>query len=225
MGILSRFSDIIKANINDVIDKMEDPAKMIDQTLRDLTEDLAEVKKETAAVMAEEARASRYVEKIKKDIADYEEAAKKALLAGNEGDATKLLERKQQCETQLISANSTYSVAHANATKMKQMYDKLVNDINILNNKRENIKAQVAMAKAQDHVNKVSAAANAQSAVDKFNRMEAKAQKLLDQATAEAELNATSGDEAEDLKTKYGASTNQSVSDELARLKAEMGLN
>ena len=58
MAILERFADIIKANINDLLDKCEDPAKMIDQYLRDLTEDLAEVKKETAAVMAEETRGS-----------------------------------------------------------------------------------------------------------------------------------------------------------------------
>ena len=48
MGILTRFTDIMKSNINALLDKCEDPAKMIDQTLRDLREDLAEVKKETA---------------------------------------------------------------------------------------------------------------------------------------------------------------------------------
>ena len=58
MGILDRFTDIIKANINDLLDRAEDPAKMIDQYMRELTDNLAEVKQETAAVMAEEARAS-----------------------------------------------------------------------------------------------------------------------------------------------------------------------
>ncbi len=51
MGILTRFTDIMKSNINALLDKCEDPAKMIDQTLRDLREDLAEVKKETANIM------------------------------------------------------------------------------------------------------------------------------------------------------------------------------
>ena len=44
MGILARFTDIIQANVNAVLDKMEDPAKMIDQYLRELTDSLAEVK-------------------------------------------------------------------------------------------------------------------------------------------------------------------------------------
>ena len=51
MGILTRFTDIMKSNINALLDKCEDPAKMIDQTLRDLREDLAEVKKETANII------------------------------------------------------------------------------------------------------------------------------------------------------------------------------
>ena len=62
MGILDRFTTIIKANINDLLDKAEDPAKMIDQYLLDMIESLAEVKKETAGVMAEETRTKRLVD-------------------------------------------------------------------------------------------------------------------------------------------------------------------
>lgn len=225
MGIIARFADILKANVNDLIDKCEDPAKMIDQTLRDLAEDLAQVKKETAAVMAEESRTRRIVEELKEDIAEYEAAARKAITAGNDGDATKLLQRKQNLEAQLVTANNTYAVAQANATKMRQMYDKLTSDINILNAKRDNIKAQVAMAKTQERVNKMTATANAQHAVDSFARYEAKAQNMLDKATAEAQLNVDAQtDEAQDLMAKYGTGSSPSVDDELARLKAEMGI-
>ena len=68
MGILERFTDIIKANINDLLDKAEDPAKMIDQYLRDMTEDLTEVKRETAGVMAEETRSKRMLEDNNREI-------------------------------------------------------------------------------------------------------------------------------------------------------------
>lgn len=53
-GILSRFKDIMSSNINALLDKVEDPMKMIDQYLRNLESDLGKVKAETAAVMAEE---------------------------------------------------------------------------------------------------------------------------------------------------------------------------
>ena len=51
-GILSRFKDIMSSNINALLDKVEDPMKMIDQYLRNLESDLGKVKAETAEVMA-----------------------------------------------------------------------------------------------------------------------------------------------------------------------------
>ena len=56
MGILTRFKDIMSANINALLDKCEDPEKMIDQYMRNLESDLGKVKAETASVMAEETR-------------------------------------------------------------------------------------------------------------------------------------------------------------------------
>ena len=48
MGIISRFKDIMSSNINALLDKAEDPEKMIDQTMRNLNKDLAKVREETA---------------------------------------------------------------------------------------------------------------------------------------------------------------------------------
>ena len=78
MGILDRFATIVKANINELLDHAEDPAKMIDQYLVDLTDSLAEVKKETACVMAEEKRTKRLVDENASEVARMEELAKKA---------------------------------------------------------------------------------------------------------------------------------------------------
>lgn len=225
MGVLDRFADIIKANINDLLDKAEDPAKMIDQYMRDLTESLADVKKETAAVMAEEARTKRLVDENEAEIARFDGLARKALEAGNEDDARVFLAKKQQLATKAESLQATYAAAHENATKMRQMHDKLVSDIETLNSRREAIKAKVSVAKAQEKVNKVSSIDSTASTMDAFSRMEAKADQMLDQATAMSELNATPKDEAAALAEKYGdAAHNAAVDDELTRLKAEMGL-
>lgn len=59
MSIIGRFKDIMSANINALLDKAENPEKMADQYLRNMNSDLAKVKAETAAVMAEEQRAKR----------------------------------------------------------------------------------------------------------------------------------------------------------------------
>ena len=76
MSILSRFNDIIKANINALLDKAEDPAKMIDQYLREMTDDLAEVKRETASVMAEETRTMRLADENQAQVDKYDALAK-----------------------------------------------------------------------------------------------------------------------------------------------------
>lgn len=226
MAILERFTDIIKANINDLLDRCEDPAKMIDQYMRDLTESLAEVKKETAGVMAEEARAKRMLEDNAEEMAKYEGLARKALTAGNEGDARVFLGKQQALAEKAASLQATYDAAHANAEKMRQMHDKLVGDIEELNARREMIKAKVAVAKTQEKVNKVASSTDkAAGAMDAFARMERKADGMLDRANAMAELNREPVDEAAALEAKYAAnSADAAVDDALAELKAEMGL-
>ena len=62
MGILDRFTSIVKANINELLDKAEDPEKMVDQYLREMTESLAEVREATAGVMAEEKRCKKLLD-------------------------------------------------------------------------------------------------------------------------------------------------------------------
>jgi len=226
MGILTRFTDIISANINALLDKAEDPAKMIDQYLRNMTDDLAEVKKETAGVMAEESRTKRLVDENAKDVIKYTDLAKKAIVAGNDDDARVFLAKKQEMEDIGAGLQTSYAAAHENAIKMRQMHDKLVQDINSLNARRDMIKAKVAVAKTQERVNKISSSADkAQGAMSAFERMEAKADRMLDQANAMTELNTQPVDAAQALEDKYkNSDTNSSVEDELAAMKAQMGL-
>ena len=225
MGILARFKDIVSSNINALLDKAENPAKMVDQYLMDAMDDLAEVKKETASVMAEESRCKRLLDEKKADVQKYTELAKRALAAGNEDDARVFIAKKQSIEENIEAAQKAYDAAHANAEKMRQMHNKLVADIEALRTRKEQIKATVAVAKTQQKVNKAgSAFTKAGGARDKFERMEAKAQSMLDEAAAMAELNAAPSDTAEELEKKYGKGGSSSVEDELAKLKAELGV-
>lgn len=225
-SILDRFTSIIKANINDLLDKAEDPEKMVEQYLRDLTESLAEVKEATAGVMAEEARCKRLVDENQANIEKYENLARKALLANEEGDARTFLTKKQELEGRAEGLKTAYDAAHENAEKMRQMHDKLVSDLETLRQRKEVIKAKSAVAKTQAKVNEMTAGTNkAEGAMSAFDRMEAKADEMLDRANAMEQLNAQPVDEAAELEKKYesmGASA--AVDDELARLKKEMGM-
>ena len=225
MGILDRFSTIVKANINALLDKAEDPSKMIDQYLTELMESLAEVKKETASVMAEESRTRAKVEANRAEVQKYADLAKKALQAGNDGDARVFIAKKQQLETAGQGLTEAYDVARGNAEKMRQMHDKLVGDIEELKRRRETIKAKVAVAKTQSKLNEFSSGSEkAADAISAFERMEEKADRMLDREAALAELNAKPVDEAAELEAKYGSAAPAAVDDELARMKAELGL-
>lgn len=221
MGIFGRINQILKANVNDMLDKAEDPSKMIDQTLRDLREDLAEVKKETAGVMADEKNAERKLSECKAEIAKAESAAKNALLSDKDDDARKILVRKVELEGSLSALNEAYTVAHQNSEKVRAAHDKLVADIESLENRKDSIKAKVAVAKTQEKINKMISSDRAAGTVDAFDRWEAKANKMLDRSEAEHELNARS--DAKNLVNQYSAVSAASVDVELERLKKELG--
>lgn len=215
MGILDRFTSIVKANINELLDKAEDPEKMVDQYLREMTESLAEVREATAGVMAEEKRCKRLVDENREETEKYEELARKALAAGNEADARVFLAKKQELVGRAEGLMVAYEGAKANADKMRQMHDKLVADIEELNARKATIKAKAAVAKTQSKVNEMTSAGDrAEGARSAFDRMEAK-----------AELSEQPADPTEDLAKKYAAAgAEAAVDDDLARLKKEMGL-
>ena len=224
MGILDRFTSIVKANINELLDRAEDPEKMVDQYLREMTESLAEVREATAGVMAEEKRCKKLLDENREETEKYEELARKALAAGNEADARVFLAKKQELAGRAEGLTVAYEGAKANADKMRQMHDKLVADIEELNARKATIKAKAAVAKTQSKVNEMTSAGDrAEGARSAFDRMEAKADEMLDRANAVAELSEKPADPTEELAKKYAAAgAEAAVDDDLARLKKEM---
>ena len=103
----------------------------------------------------------------------------------------------------------------ANADNMQAMHDKLVRDIENLESKRDSIKAKMATAKAH----------KAAASIDAFERYEAKADKMLDEAAAMTELNKMADDNtADSLLDKYKNGGSADVDDELEKMKKELGL-
>lgn len=224
MGIITRFKDIMSANINALLDRCEDPAKMIDEYMRKVTEELAEVKKETAGVMAEEKRTKRELDENNEQINKYDNLARKALSANNEDDARVFLTKKQEYVKNGIDLQKSYDVAHENAVKMREMHDKLTKDVQTLEQRRKNVKSKVAVAKTQERINKVAGSMDATSnSMRAFERMEEKADHMLDEANSIAELEGKPDDAIESLEEKY-AGASVSVEDELKKMKEEMGM-
>lgn len=220
MGILSRFRDVMKANMNALLDRAEDPEKTIDEYMRSLNSDLGKVKAETASVLSEERRAKRAVDESGAEMKKLQRYAEKAAEAGNDEDALKFLERKAKQAEKHAELQAAYDRASANAASMKQMQDKLVSDMNQLESRRAELKGKLAAARMQP-----SSSGGVHSA---FHAMEEKADRALNEAMALAELRAEAKeDDLDELiaqlqKDATGADTSANAEDELAAIKEKM---
>lgn len=221
MGILARFKDIMASNMNALLDKAENPEKMIDQYMRNVNSDLGKVKAETASVMAEEQRSKRALNECSAEIEKMQRYAVKALEAGNEDDARKFLEKKAILTEKEQELQQAYSLAASNAIRMREMHDKLVADIGELEARRAMLKSKAAVARTQERMNKMgSSVTGANASMSAFTRMEEKVERALDEANAMAELNMAPKDDIEELTAKYDRKPD--VEDELTALKKQL---
>jgi phage shock protein A len=220
MSILERFSTIMRANINALLDKCEDPAKMIDQYLIDLKESLAEVKQETASVMAVEKRCLRQYDENEEEIQKFRNLAKKAVDAGNDGDGKVFIKKYMELEEKRAALENNKTVAVRNASHIRSMHDKLVEDIQALEGRRAQVKSTMAVAKTSEKLNKLGDPLSRASSVgDKFIDMEEKANRMLDEAQAKSELNVPVVSQADSLAKRYAGAADTDVEAELNRLK------
>ena len=226
MSMLQRFKDIMSSNINALLDKAEDPEKMIDQMIRNLQSDLGKVKSETATVMAEEARLNRQLTELKAEEEKMITYAKKALQAGSDDDAKLFLEKKNSIQNKANEVETRLISARQNSQNMKAMHDKLSSQVADLNARKNEIKAKIQQAKLQEKMNTMTSSVTGAASISKFDEIEEKANAMLDKANAMQELNKDNEGNIDDLMAKYDSKTDNtsSVDDELAALKDSLGL-
>jgi phage shock protein A len=220
-GILGRLGTIMAANVNALLDKAEDPAKMVDQYLIDLKRSLAEVKQDTAEVMAIEAQAVRRYDENHEAYVKYTELAKRAAELGHDDDARTFIAKYKELEGNEGRLLQAKNAAGDNARKMREAHNKLASDIRTLESRKAQIKATVAVARTTDKLADIGDPLSRASAVsDKFNSMEEKADRMLDAAQARVVLNEEAGLDAAALAAKkYGGASDSEVEAELRRLK------
>lgn len=227
MGILSRFGDIMRANINDLLTGAENKnaEKLLNQYLRDAREDYAQVRNETASVMAEEAAAKRRLDGINDQMTRYERYAQAAVQAGNDADALKFLEAKGQLQPKKTDAEAAYAQAQANSERMRQMTQKLLTDIQEAESKIGELKAKLRIAESKEKMQQLTEKIGG-NALGNFDSLAGSIQKRIDAADAKEALDAElAGDrELDDLEKKYANTDGgPSAQKELEALKARMG--
>ena len=221
-NIIERFKDIMESNIHALLDKCEDPEKMLDQNLRKAREDFAEVKQATAEVMATEKSAKRNYDEAARAAAYEHNCAANALRAGDEEAARKFLASEQEIRSgRLAVAEKSYLAAKANADKMREMHNKLADDIEWMQSQLATIKGTIKVAKATETVSRAKGIKNDSRA--SFTKYADKAQQMLDVAQSKAELAEEPKDEMDELRAKYaGGAGTPAMDDALAALRSEV---
>ncbi len=219
MSIFGRIGSIFKSNVNSALDSMEDPSKMIDQTLRDLNKDLQDVTTQTAKIMAEKRTLEGEVHEMEASIEKLIDYAQKAVDAGNDEDAKRFLSQKNKIVTQLNSKKSLLETVSKDVDRLRTVQSDLRIKVQELESRKDGIKLKATHAKAQEKINKLTSNV-AGTDISKFDDYERKIDRQLHTAQAMQELS-NDPDNVSSLMNKYDS--NGSVDDELAMLKAKKG--
>lgn len=205
MNVIKRIKDIVNSNINSLINKTKNPDTMLDEHLRDSIKHLAAVKLETARVLVVEEQANFKVNALKKEIEELTEFAKKALKKGDRNDAESFLLKRTNIVNDLPKYIEMHEVANENASQMKELYNNLLNEVRVLESRKEIMKGKLAATKARDAFNKIGANSMRPGMVTGvLDELESKVNDGFYTTMAETEL-LNKKDEIEELKDKYGS--------------------
>ncbi len=220
MGIFDRIVTILKSNINDMISKAEDPKKMLEQIIMDMTEKLAQAKQEVATTIADEKRLQKSYLDAKKDAEGWE---KKAMLAVNKGDdnlAMEALKRQETSQSLYQQYEQQWMAQKDSVDKLKMALTQLNEKIQEAQRKKNLLIARQTRAEAQTKIANTMSSLTDSSAFDSFSRMEEKINQIEAKAEADVELQKElSGSNLEDKFKSLEMDSN--IQDKLAALKAK----
>lgn len=208
MGILRRFKDIMASNVNAVIHRDEkNPEKAIEKYLNQLRADLGQVKAETAALQAEYNRAERAFFDNQSEKEKMQRYISKAQESGDMSSVRIYENKLAAIETEGVRLNEKYVSTKQDMDNLKAMNEKLSTDAETLEGKLSEIKAKMSAAEAMQSMNKIASKAGAANSDEMFNRMNEKADYMMDRANAMAELDGAQQkrelSELEELESKY----------------------
>ncbi len=226
MNIFSRFSTMIKSNINDLISRAENPEKMLNQIIIDMRDQLAKAKREVAGAIADERKLQRQLADSKKEKQAWEKRAMLAVQQGRDDLAKQALLRQQEHAEQAAALEQTWQAQAAETEKLKGSLRQLNDKIEEAKRKRNLLIAKQKRAQAQRRIHETMSGLSDTSAFEAFNRMAEKIDEEERRNLAQAEVNeALTGDtlETEFVRLEAGSDASD-VDDKLLALKAKMGL-
>ncbi len=193
MGILERIRTVLKANINSLISKAEDPEKMLNQLVMDMGEQLVEAKRQVAMAIADEKKLERQMLENRSQAEDWEKKAMLAVKAGKDDLAKEALLRKNEYDGYSTQFQKEYESQHSAVEQLKDALRQLQGKIDEANRKKNLLIARAKRAEAQKQIQATMGSLSNTSSFDTFERMSTKVEQIEAEAEALGELNQVGG--------------------------------
>lgn len=223
MGLFKRIGDVLRANLNDLISKAEDPKKMLEQLVMDMEEQLIQAKKDVASAIADEKRLGAQVQEQKELASKWEQRAALAVEKGDDSLAMEALKKKKDAESLAAEYEAQWQKQKAVTDQLKQSIQQVQDKVEELKRKKNLLIARQKRAEAQDKIQDTMSKMNDSSAFDSFGRMEEKVKQMEAEADAKEELNKTlAGTDTEEKFKQLERGGGANLNDELAALKAKL---
>ena len=216
MGVFERISRMIRSNISGLLDKVEDPDKVLQQIIIDMQQDLREAKLQVAAAIRDQKKLETRYQETLGAIDKYEKQAIAAVEAGNDVLAKEALKRKKTAEQLTRGYKEQLDEQTQSVQALKTSLTTLQAKIEEAKRRKDLLIARQKRAKAQETISKTMGGMSKSNALAALEKMEGRVRAAEVQAEAMAEV------EADDLEARFAALENDDVSDELAKLKAKV---
>ncbi len=219
-NMFKRISDVISANLNDLIDRVEDPERMIKQIIREMEENISKAKEGVIEAIASEKQLQKDLEQHRRQSSEWQKKAEEALQVDKEELARAALMRKKEHDNIIKALEPSWEAAKNTSERLKTQLHALEAKLEEARRKRSTLVARHRAAEARQHMDKTLG--NFQAGLDaqaNFARMEDKVTEMEARVEAAAELHS----DASQLEKDFLAmEVEQEVDNELAALKRKV---
>ncbi len=213
MGFFDRLSRLLRANLNDMVSKAEDPAKILDQSVADMQADLVKLRQAVATAIASQKRLQNQAEQAEAQSRTWYERAELALKKGEEDLARESLSRRKTYTDTANALNAQISSQSTQVETLKRSLTALEGKIAEAKTKKDMLKARAQAAQAQEQLQNAVGSLSTNSSMAAFDQMEEKVLNMEARSQAAAELAGA------DLESQFAALEGSNVDEELAALK------
>ena len=218
MGLLDRLSNILRANINDLLDRAEDPEKMLNQIIRDMEEALRQGQAQVAEQIAQEKLIQADLTRAQENADAWNKKAELAVSKNADDLAREALRRANDYQTQVAVYQKQFDAQHHAVEELKAKLAQLESKYDSAVRNKELLIARAKRAQAQQVVAKTAAKLSEVDYTSDLTRMERRIQEQEARAAAADEIQKTS---IESQFEQLGA--DNGVEDKLTALKQKLG--